>query len=243
MMKNISVIFLAISLFLIMGIITIRANEITVTNLGGSWAKEEGSGFSPEVFQAVKTAGHLELDLQVYPFARATMMLGRKKSACYMGGDEQAALDYIQLEVISSESFRESTIYVFTLVDHPKITNVRQLNEKRIGLPRGVKVSTLDLSSIEPTFDFAFSTENNLQKLQAGRVDVMVSHYEHLSKSMLAQLHYDPEVILYSNQEKLICHPSEKNRTYIEQFNKGLRIIKANGTLQSITEKYYGGGE
>jgi len=240
-MKSINVFVLSVILFLIMGIITIRANEIAVTNLGGEiWAKKDGSGFSPEVFKAVKAAGYLDLELQIYPFERATMMFKYKKSACYLGGDEQAALDYIQLKVIGSEPFRQSTVYAFTLRSNAKITNVEQLSGKRIGLSRGMEVELLKLPSVKPSFDIGNSAMSTVQKLQAERIDVMISHYEHLSESLLAQLHYDPNVILYSNQEKLICHPSEKNQTYIEQFNKGLRIIKENGILQRLNEKYYG---
>ncbi len=217
-----------------------NAEEMVVAETSTAiWASEDGSGFAPDMFRAIKQAGQVELKLGLYPFARALNMFKTGEVACCLGGDEQAALDFFDMKVIASDPFLMSRMYAFTLRESPKITTVDQLRKQRVGAVRGTVPNILTVEVPSLKFEFASTTKQNFRKLQAGRIDVFVAYITNLPQDILSMLHYDADLLLYANEDKLLCQPSSQNQRYIDQFNMGLRTIQDNGKLKQLYDHYY----
>jgi len=217
-----------------------NAADMLVVEIAEPWAKFDGTGYAVEVFDAVQKVTDLDLELSVFPFARAIAMFKQKQSACYLGGDEQVALDYLNIEVIASEPFYESKIFVFTLRDQALIEYKEQLQNKRVGINLGVGLETLGLEQIDfQSIETVASVEMNYKKLKAGRIDAFLAYQSHLPRNYLKELNYSKGFPIYINLEKLACHPSQTNKLRIQLFNEGLREIRNNGLLNQLFKKYF----
>ncbi len=218
----------------------ILADEIVVIEIEDGWADKSGNGFALELFNEIDKVIDLPLELTPVPFARAIRMFQVKKAVCYLGGDETAAWDFLKTKVITSSAFLEGRIEVFTLRSQLKISDVKTLKMKKVGVQRSVHSLMEKLDHLKLDFDIVNSTLQNYKKLQMGRIDAFIGYKEHLPGNIIDSIHNDPGFVLYASKESLVCHENKNTQSIIEKFNKGLTEIKVNGTFQTIYKKYYG---
>jgi len=126
-------------------------------------------------------------------------------------------------------------------------TTMDDLKPYRIGHIRGSKVNTA-FDEAEKTFltmEYVSSTEQNINKLLAGRLDLVVEKEERLTQLLKTEFQDDADKL------ELIYPPLQVNPFYncvskalpnaqqiVDDFNRGLQMIREDGTLSTILTKY-----
>lgn len=213
-------------------------SQNTVFPLYERWIEEDGTGFAIEIYRAVFEQIGIPVTGTYRPTKRAIKDYERKRSDCFLGGDEQSSLDYIGLSVIASEPIIKVQYVAYTLKNQTKIMSRDALEGKVIGIKRGVKADTFKLDGLNIQFSIVDTVTQNIAMLKSGRIDVFMSVYPD-EKELINDLHFEPSLVLYTYTETLHCHQSPENKAFLDSFNKGLQSIKENGVYRDIYQKYY----
>jgi len=126
-------------------------------------------------------------------------------------------------------------------------SNIEDLRPYRIGHIKGSKVSK-EFDEAEKEYlemDYVKDAEYNMKKLLAGRIDLAVEKRERIEQLLKTDFRD------YADRFEIITPPLQKNFFYnciskkhkssyqiISDFNRGLRMIQEDGTLNAILERH-----
>lgn len=221
-------------------IFSTNAQSVSLTmQLIEGWVEENEKGFALEVFNAINNEVKIPFELYKMPTARAFRYFSQQKTNCFLGGDKKAAYEMLNINVLASEPFLTTSMIIMTATSQPKISSLKQLEGKTLGVEFGVNLNIFDVDFSKIQIAYGHY-KNQLQMLALNRLDARIGYYPD-KESTLKNIHFDRNLVLYSNDDSLICHVTEENRQLISRFNLGLRTIKQNGVFKKLWNKYFEG--
>lgn len=200
-------------------------------------------GLSIEVIRAAyKTQGH-EVKVEYVPWARAEAGV---QSGVYDILPNMWFTEARSKQFLFSTSYLSNTIRFIKLKgDSFEYTGIDSLKGKVIGVTRGYAYSDAFKQSNLFTREDSNDLLTNLKKLQAKRIDLTLDD-EAVTNYTITQnnpkLFAELELVngnLALNPLYVVSGVKNPNhKEWIESFNEGLKIIKQNGTLETIFKKY-----
>jgi polar amino acid transport system substrate-binding protein len=200
-------------------------------------------GISLEIARAAyKTQGY-KVEHAYQPWARAITHLKRGEIDIivntWMTDERKTFLMY-------SDTYTANEIKFIKLADDPfEFNGLDSLKGKRIGTVRGYGYGDKFSNSTSFTRQEVANLHINIKKLLAGRIDLTLED-EIVARVLIAQkdVHLLEKISFTNNALSKknmyvtsgLANPHHKE--YIEAFNKGLGIIKSNGTYNTIMQKY-----
>jgi polar amino acid transport system substrate-binding protein len=221
---------------------------IAVEDNAAPWSQRDGTGFANDVVRAAFEAAGVEVELMVVPYARCKeMALQGKASACF-------SMSWLP-EFAGKVTFAEKPLFncyadYFTGSKKP----LNATDEK--SLPRGTVVGVVSgyeyprsLYALKEkgivVFEESESDELNLKKLAMGRIDTALVNYNETKPAelLLARAGVTGRVKRAFRSGTLgsyigfsTKHP--RGMEALKRFNRGHRIISANGTRRKIERKW-----
>ena len=199
-------------------------------------------GLYPEIIREAFSLAGLTAEVTGYPWKRA-LSLGRS-------GDAAVGGIYQNLERLTRYDYSDP-LYLETLVvcvrkGHAfEFKGVVDLTGKRVGINRGWSYGeVVDSARRAGLFEAEEATgdQANLKKLLLGRLDCIIAD----ELSLLRIIEREG----WGDQVEMLSHPATVNSAYlavakktdqtniIEAFNRGLALMKANGSYSSLVNRF-----
>ena len=220
----------------------------TFYGVANEWApftgsKLENQGLAVEITKAAYKTQGVDIDIAYFPWARA------------LKGVKEADYDFIvaiwkteeRAEFLNmSQPYLENKIaFIKNKGDSFEYEGLESLNDKDVAVSRGYGYGDAFLSAT----NFRRPESNNLlkciKKLVAGRVDLtledeVVSRYElkNNAPELLEKIEFTNNALSSNSVYLASSLGHSKNKMIIERFNKGLQVIKENGTYAEIMKRY-----
>ncbi len=199
-----------------------------------------GSGKYQLVMREASKRANLEFTERYYPQKRALIMFFDKDCPCIYAYTDLAVEKLGKEQVVASFPIGIFKQYIFTKKGESVFTSIDQLKGKSVGGVLGD-----DLQHWYPNFTkvgiylkLVNSTEQNVQKLQLGRIHAMVSFLPDITE-YLAQLSFAPGHPLLISFDKITCHNTQEGRQFVEKISPALQEMKRDGTMKKILGIYY----
>lgn len=234
-------------------IITSAFAAKTVTIATGEYAPYTSKsmkdyGFAAKITtEAFKAVGY-NVKYVFVPWKRCEVMIQKNQA---FGTIPYAITPERKKKYYFSTPFTPNTPVIFYYKKNPlkgKFTSLNQLKGLKIGGHLGYYYEPV-LKSIGTKIHFSEKPENALKMLKAGRIQLYPGN-ELVVKSNIKKylpndydnfkVIRDPKELLgaSSNTALMISKKYPQNKTILSDFNKGLKIIKANGTYRKILRQY-----
>jgi polar amino acid transport system substrate-binding protein len=200
-------------------------------------------GLSLEIARAAyKTQGY-KVDHSYKPWARAIALLKRGETDIivntWMTEERKSYLMY-------SDTYTANEVKFIKLATDPfEYNGLESLKGKRIGTVRGYGYGDAFTNSKSFKRDEVANLHINIKKLIAGRIDLTLED-EIVARVLIAQkdIHLLEQISFTKNSLSKknmyvtsgLANPHHKE--YIEAFNRGLKVIKSNGTYDRIMQQY-----
>ena len=243
MMKKIFLLVLAAMLFL-----PLFAQNKVITIAGDPWPpfldpENPTNGLSVEIVNAAFETQGYETEIKYMPWARA--INGVKE------GDYDILVNAWMTEerkefLMFSDPYTANQIkFIKRAGSDFEFTQMSDLDGLTIGVIRGYGYGDKFMKYEYFTRDESADFETNVKKLIAGRFDLT------LEDEIVARIKIAKENRLWFEEIEFVKNPLSQENLYvacglknarhqeiIEAFNKGLEVIKTNGTYAKIMEKY-----
>lgn len=140
--------------------------------------------------------------------------------------------------LIKSYPIDRISLRVFTKTNNPIITNLKQLDGKRLAYWNGLTIEQLIPPELSLTLETTPNEEVRVKMLEANRIDAILGFIPDVllaAEDLELNLpKYDKNLALFHEAVSLICHENEKTTHLIEQFNKIISDMKKTGKLKEI---------
>ncbi|MCG8617533.1 MAG: transporter substrate-binding domain-containing protein [Desulfobacterales bacterium] len=239
---------LALAIAFIM-VATIPSAAQTLTLTTGEWApytssSMEGKGVFTEIVSAVFNEMGKTPDVKFYPWKRCESMVGNRKALAafpYIITEERQAKFAFSDTVLAS---REMFFYFGDRMDGVQWQALEDLKPYKIGGTIGYHYEeTFKAAGLE--MDYNPKEAASIKKLRVGRVDLFPVDElvgRQLIKSIFPGEANNFKTLAKPNTETDLRLMVNKNdagaMATLEEFNKALAAIKANGAYQAILKKY-----
>ena len=131
--------------------------------------------------------------------------------------------------------------YAFTRSDTPKISDLKALEGKTVGITIGYPYAKELLTNKKIKLEQAESDVLNMKKLSKGRIDAFVveekTGVKALQESGAANIHYDKGKALSKQEVYFAFQPNADGKALAEKFSKALADMKADGSFGKIMSK------
>jgi len=246
MERNMKIIFVLVSLFTYL--LTsmnnqAHANESVTVLTENDWTPyslPDGSGISNSLIRAAFNKVDIDTDFIVYPFNR---VLDQLKNGQALAGVNLAKT------AGQRDHYNYGQQFLFTVSSHfyvlkgsplLKLNGKEQLDEsKTIGAIAGYDYGDfIDLNKKGLNIQRVRSHEQNIKKLIAGRIDLLVL-YEERANQLMSDTNFSDKVVRAFPVEDVEIYTAfsktfPKSKHYMDLFDKGLEIIKSNGDYELI---------
>lgn len=221
---------------------------IGVEDDAAPWSLADGTGYANELVKAIYQAVNVDIELDVIPYVRCKKeAIDGTKVGCF----NMAKIADLEDDIIFPKTplFLEYISY-FYLKEKP----LKALSEREI--KKGTIVGTVIGYEYTDTFyelknggiiqsDETNSETLNIQKLALGRIDaaILVHNETKSSDFIIKNAGAKGQILKAFTSDTLELHIgfSKKHpltEFAMEMYEKGIAIIKANGTYKKITQKY-----
>jgi len=225
-----------------------KSYTIYAENGAGPWGQADGTGCGNEIVVAAYKAVGVEVLLKVAPYVRAKhMVMDGSALACF----GMAWSDELKGKVIFPKTpiYTNSPAILTTIKNFKKYSNREQLPPHTpVGIVKGYEYppsfhQLVNNDSFDPVE--AESEVKNIQKVSAERLPLMVATIDDLKSSdyLVAEAGVENNIktafVLENSGTYLgfaIGNPDTP--TAIKEFDNGMAIIKKDGTLQKILERW-----
>lgn len=202
-------------------------------------------GLYPDIIRAAFGKVSITVRIVGYPWKRA-LRLGKEGQAA-IGGIYR---NHRRLQIFdySDPIFTETLVVCVRKGHRFPFRGMADLAGKRVGINRGWSYGEkFDSARRAGRFDAEEATDNvaNLRKLLSGRLDCMIADRLSLQR-ILHRRAWSREVEMLDfpatvNNAYLAVLKDARQRHLLQQFNRGLADIKADGTYQQIVDRYVQG--
>ena len=240
----------AVLLLLIPGAIPAQNKKlvIAVEDDAAPWSGADGTGYANEIVRAAFGAVDIEVEFQVVPYARCKYLaVSGNVPACFsMSPSPEFSED---IELSAKPLFTCFAGYFYNVNKPPRVSRPEDLPARTVvGTVIGYEYppsleSLIKKGIVVP--EESTSENLNLKKLAAGRFDFALLNYNETKSPewLIARADLDGKVKLAFHAGVLRSHIgfSKKHLDGMwarQQFDRGHRLIKANGTLRRIQKEW-----
>jgi ABC-type amino acid transport substrate-binding protein len=222
--------------------------EILVENAADPFSRADGTGYANDLVKAAFAAAGVPVTLAVVPYVRCkTKVLDGSAAACVSMSWAPAFEGHVKF---SDEHLIEVHPVYFELTARPLVARSEaELGAGvRIGIIRGYEYpdSAMAVRTRGAIFDEGASEIANLKKLVAGRLDAAMV----MDNQLTGTAHWLTEAGVSGLVREAFksassevgylgvstSHP--RGLSALEQFNRGMKIIRSDGTYDQITRKW-----
>jgi len=135
--------------------------------------------------------------------------------------------------VVPAYPFGAAKTYVFSLRGQPVISSQKELEGKKIG---GILFGDYYYGSLVSSgipIDYAPTQTLLLNKIRAGRVDVILGAMPDFVP-LLGEFDYDPDYVVDTFFDQMVCHNNELGRSVTARISGALEAMKSEGITQKI---------
>ncbi|NIB39117.1 transporter substrate-binding domain-containing protein [Pseudomaricurvus alkylphenolicus] len=201
---------------------------------------KEGNTQYNLLFSSLRERG-LTFELAVMPFTRILRDVQSHQHCIFpasLNAIKTAKPVYRDLALIASDPVDHISLRVFTRRDSPKISDLSELNGKRIALWGGLS-EDIFLGDIDAKIETTPDELIRLRMLDKGRIDAILGFTPDVSlaaeKLGIRPPHYDETLALFHDEgASVVCHDTPPNRQFLDQFNQILSELKTSGELRQI---------
>lgn len=192
-------------------------------------------GAYDKVLKKIKAQG-VDFSLHFSPIIRAKHNFKNKIDDCLCPSD--ASGSFFPFPTVQSTPINYAKAYIFTRKNEPAISNIQELEGKKIGVRKGMFVDESFAQEVQFEIEQVRDLELNYKKLQAKRIDAFVAYtpdiWNLLGDRELANLNYDSKLSLFTHAESMVCHDTPANRAFIKQFDHELNTLIKQGQIEKI---------
>ena len=148
--------------------------------------------------------------------------------------------------MLQSDAAKSAPIYIksdfaFTRSDTPKISDIKALEGKTVGITIGYPYAKELLTNKKIKLEQAESDVLNMKKLSKGRIDVFVveekTGVKALQESGASNIHYDKGKALSRQEVYFAFLSNAEGKALAAKFSKALADMKADGSFGKIMSK------
>ncbi|MBI2380277.1 MAG: transporter substrate-binding domain-containing protein [Gammaproteobacteria bacterium] len=230
------------------------ASAATVSLRADVWFPMNGEpgsarpGFMVEIATAALKAGGHTVDYATMPWERTLMSVRQGQFDCAIGAYKEDAPDFVFPE--EPQGMDQSFLWVKT-DDAWKFNGLDSLKGRSVGLIGGYAYDEAFQKFVEnagngvqvQTINADNGLEQNIKKLQAGRVNVVVES-ESVMKAKLADMGMSDQIRSAGTLTDpvpmyIACSPAKaSSKEYARLLGEGVRQLRASGELKAILDKY-----
>lgn len=217
---------------------------IAVEDEAAPWSRADGTGYANDVVVAAFKAMHVDVQLRVMPYARCKRMASHGDVAGCLSMSPSPEIAGL-IELSASPLFTCRAGYFYNVNKPPRVTREQNL---RAGTIVGTVIGYEYPASFEAlrkrgviVVEESSSEETNLKKLALGRVDLALLTYNSVkSPDWLIRRAGVAGKVKTTFQSGILnsyigfSRKNPRGLFALQQFNKGYRLIMANGTLRRI---------
>lgn len=216
-------------------------NEITIAAASLSHLVEKDqSGIYQKLFKRAATQTGFETREIFLPFRRALLEFEHKKVDCTYSFTEVLEELLGRNAIISSFPLGAFSFHIFTRKSSPVINKLSQLANLNIGAINGQEHYYRDRlpPTLENKLKLLNTDKQGIEMLKLERLDAYIGALPDLNPH-LASLNYDPEFVLFKSFDRITCHNTPKNQTFLNELSAALQTLKEAGDYQAIAGELY----
>ena len=166
-------------------------------------------------------------------------MLGKCASCCITPANKNAEFYEYGDNYLTTDAMFTAKIFAWTLPDAPEISNLSELNGKKVGartgMPYGKSIEGSGLKlALAPTI------EANIKKLKSKRLDAFIAYtpdaftaFDNTGEKVYTHAAAKP---LAEHPDQLLCKKSPETEAFVQSFNSAL-VMRDSGALTEIIEQ------
>lgn len=179
-------------------------------------------------------------NLKVYPPARAEAEFSSCQNCCFSPANKNPEFYTYGGDVTESLPMNVAKVYIFSAPGKKTFSSYADLKGKKVGVRRGMTYGfSFDAAKLKASE--ANSLEQNIKKLETGRIDAMVAYvpdvYLALNDMGKGEFPHKKDQPAAVHNDALVCRGVPAG--FIDQFNKNLKAITSSGKLKSILGDSY----
>lgn len=172
------------------------------------------------------------------PYKRALLAFKNSKVDCIYSFTQVLEKELGKNQVISSFPLGAFGYYIFTPKGSSPLSSPDQLLGLNVGAVIGHDSYYKHRLNQQTELQMVGSDEQNIKMLAHKRLDAMIGALPDLTP-YVDQLSYSPAHPLVKSYDRITCHNTPYNQTFIDQLSISLRALKANGSYKRIAKELY----
>lgn len=203
--------------------------------------EQDRSGDYDQVIQKALQAIDGGVEYRARPTPRANLEFENKEADCIFPVDERFYKS--QAKLINSEPINIAKVYIYSRKGDGPWHSLDQIRGKKIGIKAGVPLGPKwDSSGLKA--EVVKKDEQNIVKLNERRIDVFLAFVPDMNilgvqMGIEKMPIFDSARPFEAHREALLCHESEKVRSFLKKFNSEIVSMKKKGALRVLLGKSF----
>jgi ABC-type amino acid transport substrate-binding protein len=202
---------------------------------------EAGTKHYNQLLGALSEKG-LIFKTKVRPLKRTLLSFKLDKKSCVFPASLNALVTndptIEHQSLVSGKTIDHVSLRIFTSPNRPVIKSISELNNKRVAILNGLNPDFL-LKGINAQIEITSNEEVPLKMLAHKRLDAIIGHMPDVFLAAdelgFSKPNFEKTVALFKDENiSIVCHQTQENQKFINQFNDLLSTLKHNGELLKI---------
>lgn len=231
------IVFITLTLFISDALASEQKIKIAapyITNL----IESDHSGIYQKILNEALQSVPVTTEQRFLPYKRALLAFENSKVDCIYSFTQVLEKELGKSQIISSFPLGAFGYYMFTIKGSSPLTSPDQLLGLNVGAVIGHDSYYKHRLNKQTKLKMVGSDEQNLKMLAHKRLDAMIGAIPDLTP-YVDQLSYSPAHPLVKSYDRMTCHNTPYNQTFIDQLSASLRALKANGSYKEIAKELY----
>jgi len=202
--------------------------------------EKDGSGVYQKLFRRAIQKTPYTAKETFYPFKRALLEFEHNKVDCTYSYTEVLEELLGKKAIITSYPLGAFIFHAFTRKNAPAIDNLSQLYNLTIGGINGQEQYYQSILSPELKYDLKLinTDKQGIEMLKLKRLDVFLAALPDVNP-FLHELSYNKDLVLYKSLDRITCHNTPKNQTFLKALSTQLQTMKEQGEYKAIAGDLY----
>lgn len=218
--------------------------KIVSVQLSKGLLQGDGGGFYGELLSAtIKNTG-IPAETRVLPLKRTLDLFFSEKADCIWPVDINLLkkFGYSKTDIVESSLFFKSSQHVFVTGGHPVISDLKQLEGKRVGILNGGSMEK-SLSEVSAIIVPLKDQQSKIRMLLNNRLDAFVGWYPDVFVS-LNRLQMKPDQLSHDINPnntvgiKVVCRKSKNTIHFLNALDLSITRLKETFLYNEIMDKY-----
>jgi len=210
---------------------TIALSSYTIPGLVSS--KTQGPMI--ELLKEIEKQSDFSFDLTIAPIWRVQLSFKHEKITGYFPELEE----FRPLNSCRTHAFMKKNIIAVTRVNDQLVTNVKQLEERKVGAVSGFSYGKNIVENPNITLDRVYNDDANLKKLILGRIDIIIGDAHSTISAIKAanlesELRYDVEYPINQLDVFFVFLPDTDGQNRCTYLSEEIEKLRKNGKLTQL---------